>query len=172
MVDILGRIERLEALEAIRNLVSAYSLAIDDRDLGRVADLFTFDARLRSRDGRMDASGREAIIQLYEARYAALGPTFHMTHDHLIELDGPDSASGIVTGHAEVWRNGKAQIAAMRYHDRYRREGGEWRIAAREMLFFYYLEPRDYAEVLGQRHRVLTYGEPGPADWPAWEGQA
>lgn len=166
MVDILGRIERLEAVEAIRGLASRYCVAIDDRDLRTVFTLFTEDARVFSRDGVMDARGSDAIMKLYEQRYAALGPTLHITHDHLIDVTGPNDATGLVTAHAEVWRNGKAQIAALRYHDRYRREDGQWCFSAREMLFFYYLEPRDYADALGRIDRVLTYDKPAPADFP------
>lgn len=138
---------------------------MDDRDLDAARRLFTPDARVSSRDGMMDARGIAAIMDLYRARFAALGPSLHVTHDHLVTFEEADGARGIVTAHAEAWRNGKAQIAALRYLDRYRRDAGEWRIAERELLFFYYLEPGDYARRLGQLARVLTYEQPQPADF-------
>lgn len=159
------RVDRLESENAIRALASRYGLAMDDRDLDAARQLFTPDARVHSRDGVMDARGIDAILDLYRGRFAVLGPSLHVTHDHLVLFDDADHARGIVVSHAEVWRNGTAQIAALRYHDRYRREDGAWRFAQRELLFFYYLEPRDYAQALGQRHRVRTYGRPQPADF-------
>jgi hypothetical protein len=90
------RIARLEDLEAIRTLVARYGFAIDDRDIAAVADLFTNDGRFRSTDGVMDASGRQAVLAQFEGRFAALGPTNHFTHDHVIRLD--DAAPGTARG--------------------------------------------------------------------------
>jgi ketosteroid isomerase-like protein len=159
------RVDRLESDVAIRELVSRYCVTMDDRDLTAAPLLFTPDARVFSRDGVMDARGLDAILDLYRARFAALGPSLHVTHDHLVTFESADAARGLVSSHAEVWRNEKAQIAALRYLDQYRRLDGQWRFAERELLFFYYLEPQDYAEVLGKRHRVLTYDKPQPADF-------
>jgi hypothetical protein len=114
----------------------------------------------------MKASGVAAIISQFKGRYAVLGVSNHVTHDHLIDLDG-DGASGLVSAHAEVWRQGEAQLAALRYQDSYRRGAdGVWRFAERVLSFLYYVPVTAYAELLGQQNRNLASGQPRPADYP------
>lgn len=166
--DLATRIRRLEDREAIRELVGRYGYLIDNRDLDGIAELFCADAVLESQDGIMDARGRATIIELYKGRYAALGPTFHYTHDHAIALDGsdPDAATGIIASHAEVMRNGEAMLAAIRYFDDYRREDGRWRFARRRLAFFYYTPAAQYIDTMTSPLRQRAYGDQRPADWP------
>ena len=117
------RIRRLEDREAIRELVARYCLVIDGRDVAGIADCFTADGGFRSRDGVLNARGRAAVVQQFHGRFAALGPTFHFTHDHVIRFDDRDAdrAWGIVTSHAELVRNGQPMWVALRYEDEYLR---------------------------------------------------
>lgn len=162
------RIARLEDLEAIRALVARYGFAIDDRDLAAVGALFTQDGRFRSRDGVMDANGRPAVLAQFEGRFAALGPTNHFSHDHVIWLDdaAPGRARGLVSSHAEVVRNGRPMVVALRYEDEYRREDGTWRFADRLLSFLYYVDVREYAEAIRTPLRMRAYETPAPADYP------
>lgn len=163
------RIARLEARAEINDLVARYGLTVDDRDLDGLADLFTEDGAFRSKDGVLDARGRAAVIEQYRERFAALGPCNHFTHDKIIAFDDddPGRATGIVTSHAEVWRNGQAMLTALRYQDEYRRGAdGKWRFADRLLSFFYYLPVTEYAEALGDPLRHRAYGDRRPADFP------
>ena len=162
------RVARLEDIEAIRTLVARYGFAIDDRDLARVGELFARDGRFRSKDGVMDARGRAAVLKQFEGRYAALGPTNHFTHDHVVSFDGGASgnARGLVSAHAEVVRNDQPMVVALRYEDAYVHEDGAWRFADRLLSFFYYLDVREYAEVIRTPLRMRAYAQPAPADYP------
>lgn len=162
------RLTRLEAKDNIRELVARYGLVIDDHDLPGIARLFTADAEFCSRDGVLQARGRDAIIEQFVGRFKVLGISNHFTHDHVIALaEGvPESATGLVTSHAEVWRNGKALLCAMRYHDSYRLDGGGWRFQRRELAFLYYLPVDEYAEGLGSSLRQRAYGDQRAADYP------
>ena len=166
--DLETRIRRLEDREAIRELVGRYGYVIDNRDIDGLAELFCEDGVLQSQDDVMNARGRAAVVALYKGRFAVLGPTFHFTHDHAITLDedDPDSAEGIIASHAEVTRNGETMLAAIRYHDRYRREGGRWRFASRVLSFFYYTPVAQYVEAMKSPLRQRAYGDQRPADWP------
>lgn len=166
--DLDRRIARLESREAIRELVARYCLAIDDRDINAIGPLFTRDARFRSRDGVMNATGRDAVIEQFHGRFSVLGPSNHFTHDHIIWFDGDDGlrARGQVNSHAEVVRNGEALWAALRYEDEYRYDEGAWRFADRLLGFFYYLPVKDYAQLLTLPERMRAYAEPRPADFP------
>jgi uncharacterized protein (TIGR02246 family) len=165
--DIATRLDRLEAESAIRALTARYCFAIDNHDLAAVADLFTADARVYSRDGVMDATGREAIIRQYEGRFALLGPSNHVSHDHWVHFgDDPDRAAGVLSAHAELWRNETTMVTALRYDDVYRREEGVWRFQERALSFLYYVPLADYPAILGQRDRMRAYAEPAEADYP------
>ena len=104
----------------------------------------------------------------FHRRYAVLGPSNHFVHESVVEFDtaDPNLATGWVNSHAEVVRNGAALWAALRYHDRYQRENGEWRFAERLLHFFYYLSPQEYPSRLGELYRNRAYPEPLPADYP------
>ena len=166
------RLRRIEDRNEIADLQARYTLAIDLHDLATVAPLFATEGRFRSADEVMDATGRDAICAQYRTRFAVLGFAFHVTHDHLIELDpvDPDRASGTVSSHAEVVRNGQPMLVAMRYADRYCREDGAWRFADRLLRFLYYLPLADYAQAIATRDRMRAYGDARPADLP--EGAA
>jgi len=163
------RLRRMEDQAEIRQLVSRYCFVVDDRDLAGIGDCFLTDGRFRSADGVMDARGREAIIDQYHGRFAVLGAGIHVTHDHVVELDDadPDRATGRVSCSAELVRLGKPMLVALRYEDDYRRDAdGRWRFADRLLLFFYYLDAREYAEGLCSPLRNRAYDELASADFP------
>lgn len=164
--DLALRVERLEAESAIRALAARYCFAIDNHDLAAVRDLFTEDARVFSRDGVMDATGRDAIIRQYEDRFRVLGPSNHVSHDHWVRVDALERATGTLSAHAELWRNDQMMVTALRYEDVYRREDETWRFAARELSFLYYVPVAEYVRVLGEEKRMRAYAEPASADYP------
>lgn len=168
MDDLPTRIRRLEDRESIRQLVARYGVVIDNRDVEGIGACFTREGCFRSRDGVMNARGRDAVVAQFHGRFAVLGPSMHWTHDHLVWLDeaDPDRARGLVSSHAEVVRNERPMVCALRYEDVYRREDGEWRFEDRLLSFFYYVEVRDYAESLGSLLRMRAYAKPAPADYP------
>jgi uncharacterized protein (TIGR02246 family) len=165
--DFAARIDRLEAESAIRALAARYCFAIDNHDLAAVADLFTEDARVYSRDGVMDARGRDAVTRQFEQRFAVLGPSNHVSHDHWIRVgEEPDLAHGLLSAHAELWRNETTMVAALRYDDIYRRDCGTWRFQERALSFLYYVPQSEYRGILGEPDRMRAYAEPAAADYP------
>lgn len=162
------RIRALEDREEIRDLVTRYGLAMDERDMDEVRAIFCHDATVRSKDGVFAAEGIDSIVETYEGRWAALGPTFHVNHGQTITLDphDHDSATGRVTAHAEVVRDGTVMVAAVVYEDVYRRVDGAWRFADRNMGYFYYVPVETYAEALPTRNRMRPYGAATPATFP------
>lgn len=168
MSSLEERIARIEDRQAIADLQARYTIFIDNHDLDRVAPLFAREGRFRSVDGVMDAKGREAICEQYRSRFAALRFNFHVSHDHLIELD-PDNANratGFVSSHAELVRNGQPMVAGMRYQDVYIREEGAWRFLDRLLHFFYYMPVSDYRDGLVTPERMRAYGDKRLADLP------
>lgn len=160
-------VEELRSREAIRTLIARYGFVIDDRDMPGIASLFTENAYFGSADGVMGAHGRDAIVEQFRQRFAVLGMSNHFTHDHVVDFVDAHHATGLVNSHAEVFRNGSAMLAALRYEDRYERAGdGAWKFASRHLRFGYYLPVKDYADQLGNVMRMCAYEAPAAADWP------
>ena len=162
------RVRRLEDRAAIQELGVLYGFVMDERDEDGIRQIFCEDATLRSEDGVFAATGLEEIVTTYLGRFAALGPTNHFSHGHVVRLDptDPDRATGLLASHAEVTRNGVAMQVALRYKDTYRRVDGRWRFADRLMGYMYYLPIADLPTALGDRNSVRAYGDHRPADWP------
>ncbi|KHK93205.1 nuclear transport factor 2 family protein [Novosphingobium malaysiense] len=168
MTALEARVARLEAESQIRQLIAHYCFDIDDRLIESIRDLFTEDAVLKSADGVMYAEGPDAIIEQYHGRFDALGPGHHFMHDVQIDFvgDGLQEATGRVSGHAELVRNGKMMLAALRYADRYRNTEKGWKFAEREIAFLYYVPQSDYPGILLESNRNRAYDTPGAADFP------
>ncbi len=162
------RIDRLEARAEIAELIQRYGIACDDHDIDELGPLFTETARMGTRNGLMGAEGREAILAMFRQVLATRGPSFHWTHDHSVTFDDadPDRAQGLVLSHAETCPDGEVSVAAMRYHDDYRRVDGRWLFEAREIHFLYYVPVSAYPSVLHGPNRMHVGGEPRPADYP------
>ncbi len=162
-----ARLRRLEDRAELTQLIARYAVAVDDRDLAAISALFTPDGMFRSKDGVMNARGNEAVLEQFRGRFRALKLSYHFSHDHIFEFgEDPDAATGLVTAHAEVWRNGRALIGALRYQDVYRRHQGRWCFADRLLWFLYYLPVSEYASALGDPLRQRAYGDRRPADFP------
>ena len=175
IAELARRIDRLESRNAIQELVSSYAIACDEQDIARLRELFTQDASFGSASGRMQASGGDAICALLAGALANRGPSCHWTHDVIVRCDPEDAdrASGTVYSHAETTPDAVVSLAAMRYHDEYRREAGIWRFQRREISYLYYVPAEHYPAGLNQELRVHAGGSALPADYPeslpAWQ---
>ncbi len=161
-----SRLAEVEDREAIRDLTARYNFSIDSRDLGAVGTLFTDDAVFGSKDGAMRAVGRDPILKQFEARFAVLGATNHIAHDHVIWFETPTRARGLLNAHAELWRKERTMVTALRYDDIYRKVDGLWCFAERLLSFMYYLPIEQYAAALGRLDRNRAGDNPLPADFP------
>jgi ketosteroid isomerase-like protein len=163
------RVEQLEAREDIKELVARYGFTVDNRDMEGIADCFTENAAVLSKDGRHASRGKADVVNQYHHRFGFLGPTNHFTHNHVIWFDkkDPTKAYGLLNAHGEVFRNGNAMMSALRYDDEYRRDSdGKWRFELRMMTYFYYLRFDEIQTYLGDPMRVRAYAEPQRCDWP------
>lgn len=165
--DLAERIARIEAREQIRDLVSRYGMAVDDRDLDGVGSLFTADGVFRHGGNSVVNHGRAEIVEFYTDRLSAFGPTYHYPHSHLIDISDEVNATGTVNAHAELGHDGKTYVTALRYNDTYRREDGEWLFAERRLQMLYYMDMVELVEGgLDSPDRKRYFGTVGPADIP------
>jgi len=131
--DLLRRVERLESIDEIRQLVARYALALDMRDADAWAGLFPEDVRVG--DGQV---GRQALRNWFDKvlREQFTGTSHHIG-GHIIEFFDPDNAQGIVYSKNEHETPTDWVIMQMMYFDRYERIGGRWYFRRRVPLYWY-----------------------------------
>ncbi len=141
-VDMAARIDRLEALDAIRQLACKYALALDVRDLDAVVGLYLPDVKAGPQ-----AQGRPALREVFDRVMRGFTTTSHQVQNHVIEFDAADHAQGLVTCRCEhevatpqgpVW-----VIVQNLYHDRYQRMEGHWYFRGRVQNRLYGTEATD-----------------------------
>lgn len=128
-----ARIDRLESLDAIRQLPAKYALALDMRDMDAMVSLFPADVRVGK-----EASGRLALRAYMDRTLRSpFTGTSHHIGGHVIEFDGPDHAHGVVYSKNEHETGDEWVIMQMMYVDDYLRQDGRWFFARRLPLYWY-----------------------------------
>ena len=138
MTDLESRIDRLESLDAIRQLVSKYALSLDMRDVDAHVNLFAPDIRVSRQ-----ALGRPALKTWLDAMMRdQFTGTSHHIGNHVIEFDDPDHAHGVVYSkneHETPRKDGGTDwvIMQMMYWDKYERLDGLWYFRRRIPCYWY-----------------------------------
>jgi len=131
--DLLQRIERLESLDEIRQLVAKYSLSLDMRDLDAHVNLFAEDIRVTR-----DKVGRAHLKRwLDDTLRLQFTGTSHHIGNHVIEFSDPDNAHGIVYSKNEHETGDQWVIMQMIYWDNYQRIDGRWYFRRRLPCYWY-----------------------------------
>ncbi|SRR5579883_1473971 len=118
--------------EAIRELPRLYCHYLWIQDPVKMADLFTEDATICI-EGMEDyaISGRDKLAKVFRrvnARYASQP----FIHNHIVNLEGPDRATGYAY-YEILEQGGAAYLAAGYYRDVYRKVDGEWKFESRKV---------------------------------------
>jgi hypothetical protein len=137
MMTIEQRLERLEAIEEIRQLVAKYALSLDMRDLDAHVNLFAPDIRVSREE-----TGRAALKKwLDDTLRLQFTGTSHQTGNHIIEFDDRDHAHGVVYSkneHETPSAGGDEWvIMQMIYWDNYERIDGRWHFRRRLPCYWY-----------------------------------
>ena len=128
-----ARIERLEALDEIRQLAAKYAVALDMRDLDALVNLFVEDVGVPGK-----RRGRAALRAWYdtEMRHNLLGSA-HGVLGHVIDVHDADHASGLVYSRNDLETDSVWVIELLAYLDSYERRDGRWYFVKRTPLFWY-----------------------------------
>lgn len=128
-----ARLERLESIEAIRQLAGKYSLSLDMRDLDAHVNLFAPDIRVGRR-----GTGRAALkAWVDETLREQFTGTSHHVGQHIIEFVDPDHAVGVVYSKNEHEAGPEWVIMQMLYWDDYVRIDGQWYFRRRLPCYWY-----------------------------------
>jgi hypothetical protein len=135
--DLGLRVQRLEAKQALTDLVANYCMLLDAGDLEGVAATFASAGTLETPGSSV--SGRDDIMTFYTDRMSHFEFTYHYPHSHVVSSLEDQHAEGIVCAHAEHGLDGRCVVAAIDYRDVYAVEAGQWRFARRTLSMKYYL---------------------------------
>lgn len=130
--EIEARIARLEAIEAIRQLVQGYGLALDARDVDAIVGLYVDNVRVGG-----GKQGREALKNVFNPVLRQFTSSAHLMMNHVYEFLGPDDAIGLVLARVEHEVGDKWVTGLLLYHDRYTRRNGRWYFRGRMQTRLY-----------------------------------
>ena len=118
------RLDRLESIDAIRDLVARYAVTLDERDLDGLVGLFVDDVKA----SRHAPPGRAALKAHYETLADGWGYSIHQVFHQVIDFESAEEAMGRVYCRAEheTPSANTVAIAMLRYLDRYERRDGRW----------------------------------------------
>jgi hypothetical protein len=141
-----SRLERLEALDAIRQLPARYALAVDTRNLDALVALFSPDVE----------GGREALHADFDRVLRTFGRSIHFVANHVIDVTSATTASGVVYCRSEHEWEDRWMVMAMQYLDDYSLVDGEWLFLRRRPRAWWARDELD---------------RPSGPDWVRWPGR-
>lgn len=135
------RIEELENIRALRELVDHFSILADKKEVRKQTELFTKDATVDSYvNGTLVSSlkGTQQIGDAFEAFLVNFETVYHMNGQHVVSING-NKAEGTLYCRVDLIssENGKKinNASAVSYKDEYVYENGQWLIAKRASTF-------------------------------------
>ncbi|MBI5088030.1 MAG: nuclear transport factor 2 family protein [Actinobacteria bacterium] len=134
--DLASRVRRLEAKDAITELLTRYTIAVDEYDIDAVAELFTDDCVTDYGPGRGGlVVGRDDV----RARIRRGQSEFRLTHHQhgQVLITFTDDATATVVSYLTAWHerwNGARERVRLRYLDRVVDTAAGWRIAERRVV--------------------------------------
>lgn len=130
-------LKTLVAKEEIRELAMLYSRGIDRKDYELLADLYTADGT--DAHGEHYRGSAEGFIQFLAQSLPHIPYTGHHICNHLVSVSGDEAEGEVYAVAYHVTPDGAGgfleDVQNVRYLDRYRKDGGRWKFAAREVVF-------------------------------------
>lgn len=127
----MDALEKLVAVQAIRDLVVTYAMAFDDHDWDRLAALWTEDAAFVAPGHAFE--GREAVMAFLSTCLPGGYEGKHMNPQTLVRLAGDGQSAVAETDVVWIPQNFQNTILA-RYHDDVVRQGDRWLFRRREEI--------------------------------------
>ncbi len=135
MDEMSARMQRLEDIEAIKQLKAKYIRCADTKQWQEWAQLFTEDCRLDTEAGVLE--GRDNVVKIISESMKE-GVTVHRVTMPEITITGHDSAAAIWAMQDEVSLIYKGQSHKFRgfgyYHETYRRTAEGWRVKSCKLV--------------------------------------
>jgi hypothetical protein len=164
-VTVEAAVQALLHTSAIRDLVTIYSIARDDKDIESLLACFDEDGTFSISETVIQ--GQDDLRVFYTGNMDRYRTSLHTTHTHLVHLEDDDYATGIVTGHAELSLGDTLMITGTRYWDTYVRRAGRWLFKGRVLKFMYAVPFEEMGSSFRDTLRLRWPGEaPRPGEYP------
>lgn len=131
--ELAARIDRLESIEEIHQLVGKYSLSLDMRDLDAHVNLFAPDIRVGK--GMFGRAHLKAWVD--DTLRNQFTGTSHHLGQHIVEIKDADNAIGVLYSKNEHECGAEWVIMQMIYWDDYQRIDGRWLFRRRLPCYWY-----------------------------------
>ncbi|MHA6800177.1 nuclear transport factor 2 family protein [Bounagaea algeriensis] len=129
------RLQRLEDIDAIRQLDAAYCRLLDSGDWDGLVELFTPDGEFIGLDR---VRGQDELRRFFSTlAEGGLTAFWHHVTNHEITIDG-DTAEVRSALWQPCVQNGVPHVAAGAYHDQLVRRDGHWRYSSKQVAFDYF----------------------------------
>ena len=165
--SLAARVDRLESIEAIRQLAGKYSLSLDMRDLDAHVNLFAPDIQV-GRKGTGRAALKAWVDETLRNQFTG---TSHHVGQHIIEFIDPDHAVGVVYSKNEHETGPEWVIMQMLSGDDYERIDGQWYFRRRLPCYWYATDLNK--PPIGERKMRWPGREPYPGTFhdlfPSWQ---
>ncbi len=131
----MDRVERLEAIEAIRSLKARYFRLMDTKQWDALREVFAADLKVLTPEGKVYTEGGDTYAAALRTSLEH-AVSCHQGLTGEIEIDDEDTAHAIWAMQDVIaWEDRhpktgwKSILGRGHYHETYRREDGAWRIA-------------------------------------------
>ena len=135
MQDLEGRLARLERdvailndQQALRALLSAYAVAVDDHEPSALRALFTSDARVSIPAWQVEEQGVDAVMAFYDRYWARYQRPRRYFANEDTRIEG-DEARTFMYWHVTQESGANSVLGWGTYDWQFRRVDGAWRIA-------------------------------------------
>lgn len=136
---------RLGDRSAIEDLVSRWADAVNQRDVNAIVPLLTSDVEWTV-PGLEPAQGVEAVVDLLGRLLANAPVVVQLVHQGLVDFDGSHATGRWYCSENGLSHSGTPFAVTAVYHDRYVRNGNDWRFAARRFDLLTRSLPQDRAK--------------------------
>lgn len=165
IAEIMRRLERTEARQAISELPCRYALAVDSRDIDAWVNLFVDDVDCGKR-GR----GRAALRSFIEPSVRTFYRSIHQICGQVVDFVDDDTATGTVYCRAEHEDGEKWVVMAIIYFDTYVRRDGAWYFKQRREKHWYSADVLDRPAPPFQMWDTWAERLPDlPGHFPTWK---
>lgn len=163
MDELRSRLDRLESLDAIRQLCSHYGMLVDRRDLDNLVELFVPDVRVTRTE-----RGRPALRAFLDGLLRQFTTSFHFIGNHTIDFIDRDHAEGVVYCKAEHEYGEEWIVMDVEYSDRYERREGRWFFTGRKERHWYAVDWLDRPTGDDKTRWPVTGQHTLPHLYPSW----
>lgn len=133
MANETDQLQQMIDREAIRSLPQQYCHCVWQRDLDGYVNLFTPDGSFTTSDPELaGAQGHQGLRDMVAGSLDTLKPR-PFIHNHVIQLLGPNRATGTCYVEVRMTRDGKKWLLTGWYDDEYVKVEGEWKFKSRRM---------------------------------------